>query len=55
MSVLFWVCFVFVCGMMCHRFVEGFYYKMDSRNIYTIVLNGMEIIAFVYFLKVMGG
>ena len=55
MNILFWVCLVFVCGMMCHRFVDCFNYKMDSSNICQMVFCGLEIIAFAYVLKVISG
>ena len=55
MNILFWVCLVFVCGMICHRFVDCFNYKMDSSNIYQMIFCGLEIIAFAYVLKVISG
>ena len=55
MNILFWVCLVFVCGMMCHRFVDCFNYKIDSSNIYQMIFFFFLIIAFAYVLKVISG
>lgn len=53
MSILFWFCFVFVCGMMCCRFVECFKYKMDNRNIFLMVEYALELMAFAYILHIL--
>lgn len=55
MSVLFWFCFVFVCGMMCYRFVECLKYKMDNHNIFLMVEYSAELFAFSYILHVLVG
>lgn len=55
MSILFWFCFVLVCGMMCYRFVECFKYKMDNRNIFLMVEYALELMAFAYILHTMAG
>ena len=53
MSILFWFCFVFVCGMMCCRFVECFKYKMDNHNIFLMVEYALELMAFAYILHIL--
>lgn len=53
MSILFYVCVVFVCGMMAHRFVDHLEYQMDFYNSIGMIINGCELVALGYIFKVL--
>lgn len=52
MSILFYVCLFFVCGMMASRCVDCLYQPMTTRNIIEMFIHAAEIVALGYLFSV---